>query len=1388
MKQLLFTLALSSLAWTAFSADRVELVKNLARRGENPGGKLVLATDGKYYGTTKNGGTNGFGCVYRFDATTGAIATVASFGSTVGRFPEGELLDGADGFLYGTAKQGGAILPTDDPNTAADEREGLGTIFRVKISDGTLTKLAQFDGANSGKFPLGGLVKVGSRFYGVASEGGESNCGTVFKVTPVAGSTNWDLGAFAPFTGTANGKTPWGTLVDVGNGSLLGTTEFGGSAADKGCVFKVGTSGASEGVIQLMRIFAGGATDGANPRAGLWKSKADGFFYGTTYAGGTEDAGTVFRINSAGAGFAIVASMESAKGSRPQASVVEPPVPDDFLYGTCSAGGTNGAGTVFKVIRNGNGATINPGNVASCNDADGKTPLSGLIFGNDGLAYGTAEQGGTGGTGGIFRITTSVALRGAASFLSTEGSNPRASLAAGPDGTLYGTTFDGGATGFGSVFRVTTDGTFETVANFVGTDGANPLGQLIVMPDGTLYGTTYKGGTNGRGTFFRITADGTVQSLVSFGSAAALIGSNPRGTLIRNGNDFFGVTEKGGESEKGTIFKITVNSLGSTTPAALTTLVELSDGEAPFGGLVDGGDGFYYGATTRGGTNNVGTFFKVSPSGELTKLYDFTLANPVPGSNLVIDSANAAFYGTTDPTLVEPPVGTEFGTVYKITTTGTLTTLHSFTGDTTVLGDGRGPRNIARIGTNLLAGVTYGGGGSLFTIGTSPGAPTKIYSFSDNFSGVLRASRPEAAPFLAPDGAIYGVTQKSSLGGGAIYRMLNSPEAIIISVTETAPNSAIARGIVNPNGETVDTFFEFATNVNFNSPIATSHQSLSGIAAQNVSADLSPLTPGTTYFVRLRAGTRTSPTFTYGPPLATTGAAAAVGASVATFRSIVNPYGRETSVTLQYGNTLSYASQATLPSAGNGSAPAVIEAVIANLTPSTNYHYRIVATNAAGTTYGTDATFSTGINTAPSAPALLGLTTSLKDTITIALPTGLDPDGDTLTLDIENQPSFGTASIFAGSAIRFTPNAGFKGTDTLTYSLTDPSQAKTIGTVTIRNPFTALKGNYLTYLTDPQGQPTGTLKLTLSATGAFTGTLTYGGTFPLQGTIDPVTGNRTGTSTITVPRKGKPDLSITLHFDTSSETGTLSGTVDGQDITPDARLITTAIASRHTVWLRPPTDPLLPQGNGWATLTISAKGAAKMAGKLSDGTPFATAPSLRATDSLLINVPLYTTQPITGRGYLFGPLTFADKPGSDADGTLQWRRGPQPTSLYYPLGFGPENITVLSSRWVPPTAIPGTHQLDLTDGGLADNEPNNLPLTFTFLNTGKALITSANIPEKVTLVAAFKTGTFTGTFIHPDVAPVKPRAFSGILFQKQNTGIGLFLGTTTAGAALIDLQ
>ncbi len=279
--------------------------------------------------------------------------------------------------------------------------------------------------------------------------------------------------------------------------------------------------------------------------------------------------------------------------------------------------------------------------LASFDGTDGANPyLAGLVQGSDGNLYGTTKSGGANGDGVVFQITPSGTLTAIHNFCSqpgcTDGSAPQAGLVQATDGNFYGTTTKfGGQNKAGTVFRITPSGTLTTLHSFSGPDGGFPSAALLQAIDGNLYGTTLSGGVNSGagGTVFKITTSGTLTTLYSFSSLTLCTdGSGPQAALVQgtDGN-FYGTTVAGGNNSNcasgstcGTVFTLTPSG-------ALTTLYNFcsqpncADGGLPYAGLVQGTDGNFYGTTSFGGSGiaSAGTVFKISSSGALTTLYSF---------------------------------------------------------------------------------------------------------------------------------------------------------------------------------------------------------------------------------------------------------------------------------------------------------------------------------------------------------------------------------------------------------------------------------------------------------------------------------------------------------------------------------------------------------------------------------------------------------------------------------------------------------------------------------------------------------------------------------------------------------------------------------------------
>ena len=420
---------------------------------------------------------------------------------------------------------------------------------------------------------------------------------------------------------------------------------------------------------------------------------------------------------------------------------------DGNFYGTTYYGGTNGPfGTVFKISTHGALTTLH----SFTGGNDGANPKAGLVQGRDGDFYGTTQYGGTNGWGAVFKISTNGVLTTLHSFNgATDGGYPQAGLVQGSDGSFYGTTASRGTNGWGTVFKISTDGALTTLHSFSANgdllgDGATPEAGLVQGRDGSLYGTTYAGGY-GDGTVFRITTDGAYTTLYSFHGGND--GANPKACLVQGRDgDFYGTTQYGGPYGWGAVFKISTNGvLTSLHVFSFGNDGSLDDGGSPEAGLVQGSDGTLYGTTYCGGSgrNNFGTVFKISTNGVLTSLYSFTSRNdgeyPVAG---LVQGSDGYLYGTTSGYFSGFNFrGTDTlvykagnGTVFKISTDGALTTLYAFPDS-----DGSAPNGLAQGSDGSFYGTTYGDPdginvGTVFRISTN-GEVTSLYSFTDTDDG-----------------------------------------------------------------------------------------------------------------------------------------------------------------------------------------------------------------------------------------------------------------------------------------------------------------------------------------------------------------------------------------------------------------------------------------------------------------------------------------------------------------------------------------------------------------------------------------------------------------------------------------------------------------------------
>ena len=344
--------------------------------GGDPYASLIRDAAGNLYSTFGYGGGTSFsGGVFKV-APDGTETVLYSFtGGADGAFPEAALIRDNAGNLYGTTTQGGS--------------DNIGVVFKVDPS-GTETVLHSFTGGADGVIPVGGLLRdAAGNLYGTTSQGGTSNNGILFKISPRGKET-----ILHTFTGGAkDGKYPtYTSLLMDAQGTLYGVTEEGGTA-DGGILYKLSKTGK----LTVLHSFAGGTTDGCNV-LGTPFMDAAGDFYGTTSSCGTHMLGTVWKVSKGGEEKVLHSfAGGTSDGEYPLAGVIVDAKGN--VYGTTSGGGASNFGTVYKVSKSGQFTLLH-----SFNGTEGKDVYGGLVQNTRGTLFGTAQNGGTIGYGTVWKI------------------------------------------------------------------------------------------------------------------------------------------------------------------------------------------------------------------------------------------------------------------------------------------------------------------------------------------------------------------------------------------------------------------------------------------------------------------------------------------------------------------------------------------------------------------------------------------------------------------------------------------------------------------------------------------------------------------------------------------------------------------------------------------------------------------------------------------------------------------------------------------------------------------------------------------------------------------------------------------------------------------------
>ncbi len=491
-------------------------------KGSRPYGNLTYLT-GKFYGMTYTGGTSDLGVIFEWDNTTNAFLKKQDFNGTNGSAPLGSLKE-YNGKLYGMTLMGG----TSDK----------GTIIEWDPITNILLKKFNFADTATGVYPYGNLtLNKNNKFYGLTSEGGVNNIGTLFEWDPASNSfvkkQNFEL--------LAKGSNPFGNLTILSN-KFYGMT-FSGGISNMGTIFEWTLSTN----LLVKKIDFNSASKGGNPYNSLLYLNSK--FYGTTNLGGINENGAIFNWNPLNNTYTKNQDFSSTlTGNLPYCGLINL---GTKLYGLTSTGGTNNLGAVFEFDTTTNIITKK----LNCATTTGSYSYANLTYFN-GKFYGMTNQGGTSDLGTIFEwnATTNIYTKKQDFTGTAKGATPYGNLVL-YNLKYYGLTYSGGTNDDGAIFEWDpTTNIFTKKIDFAQTAKGNYPDGSMLNYNGKFYGTTTSGGSNNFGVIFewdpttnvfikKIDFDGTPK------------GSSPTGSLTISNGIIYGVTNDGGLYNKGVLYK-----------------------------------------------------------------------------------------------------------------------------------------------------------------------------------------------------------------------------------------------------------------------------------------------------------------------------------------------------------------------------------------------------------------------------------------------------------------------------------------------------------------------------------------------------------------------------------------------------------------------------------------------------------------------------------------------------------------------------------------------------------------------------------------------------------------------------------------------------------------
>jgi uncharacterized repeat protein (TIGR03803 family) len=747
---LLFTLAAftaaDGFAEEAWSLLRLHSFGNPTQSAHHASYGMILAHDGKLYGTTFGGGPRGGGIVFRVNKDGRNFEIIHDFASQYvnsgGTGPAGNVAEASDGKLYG-ATIGGGIY-------------GAGTIFRLNPDGSDFEVIHNFQATedSGGQNPQDKLIEgTDGKLYGVTQYGGNFDSGTIYRINK-DGSGFEELHEFDWQKG--EGYWPKSALLQGSDGILYGTLAEGEEIEDAGKIFKINPDGTG---YEIIHDFGSHAGDGANP---IWSlaEGPDGALYGSTPLGGPLTGGVIFKLRKDGSHYQV---LQSFSEKRFTLGVPFGPMrlsSDGTLYGTTRYGGRPfDAGSVYSLRRG--GAEFRVVGYFRGGSRDVAFPSGELAQDDAGNFFGSSLRGGPANEGTLFRWNPAGNDAALHSFNSTGGDGGRADsqLALGTDGSLYGTTSRGGEFGKGTVFRINADGSgYKILRSLQDT----PVGVIADSAGSDLFFTTSTG-------LLRMKSNGSLKSLHVF-HGSNKDGSSPGVPLEGSDGMLYGIAQAGGQAGYGAIYSINKNGSDYRVlyhHPAPTNIFDPPDYLNTY--LLEGSDGALYG-TTEKLTLGIATVFKVNKDGTgFVTLHSFD-ANNTNGRLLrgrLMEGSDGLIYGTMDNTF--PCV------VYAMNK------------------DGSGFKIVYTFGVaGLVTGVTEGNDGALYGMASSnSGAVFRLTKAGDEFSILANAgpSDTEASLVKLPDGSFCETTTRSGdMDLGQVFRVLPTPNVNVL-LSKEVPRS-----------------------------------------------------------------------------------------------------------------------------------------------------------------------------------------------------------------------------------------------------------------------------------------------------------------------------------------------------------------------------------------------------------------------------------------------------------------------------------------------------------------------------------------------------------------------------------------------------------------------